>query len=104
MRASPHWQQQQQQQYGDQQQQQYGGQQQQHQVSPMSAGLSPGWVPDPVAQALQGEVDRLRQQVRPVQAMVVGVSFVPAGVLPHVCICVVRTAGLHAGARHSCWV
>jgi hypothetical protein len=48
--SSPYW-----------QQQQYGVQQ----VSPVSAGLSPGWVPDPVAQALQGEVDRLRQQVRP---------------------------------------
>jgi hypothetical protein len=50
--VSPYW-----------QQQQAGGQQLQQQVSPVSAALSPGWVPDPVAQALQEEVDRLRQQV-----------------------------------------
>jgi len=35
------------------------------QVSPVSAGLSPGYAAaDPVTAALQGEVDRLRQQVR----------------------------------------
>ena len=47
-----------------QRQQRYSaGQQQQQLVSPVSVALSPGWVPDPVAHALQGEVDRLRQQV-----------------------------------------
>jgi hypothetical protein len=46
-----------------QRQQRYLAGQQLQQVSPVSAALSPGWVLDPVAQALQGEVDRLRQQV-----------------------------------------